>query len=182
MLLFIVCWFALCTFVIYAIVVLLTVAIEKVAIPGKKPNFKRSERYRTYVGILCFILSLFFESLFIYVAPETNLPTAYIKRRADDKFVLTTKGKRRASFYDIPSYFRRDTFYIDSAQFVLPWPDKTIYSSEILNKPGDQKPSKGDIRINGSDLQIDLYYEEEDDDGNYNVAYPWNGRYTLEWQ
>jgi hypothetical protein len=172
-------WFSLVALVVYAIVLLLTVSIEKIFHKDRNINFKRSKQYRRIILPTCFAIGILLNIGYLSINSAHNFKTAYIEKKSD-KFIVTILWKGNLMVHDPISLFEKKT-YIDSDKFEIPRANGIIDGLEIPNRPGSYKILKGDaFIINDNKMKVQLFYDNYDD--KKIEASELNGDYDLEWR
>jgi len=111
--------------------------------------------------------------------PAKNFKTAYIDKTGDN-YQVTLLGKRSLMTHDPISILKRET-YIDSFKINIPRQEGIIDGTELFNRPGGYKLTKGTtISITDDKMKVTLLYDNFDDktiDKSF-----WNGEYDLQWR
>jgi hypothetical protein len=163
--------------IFFIILILISFALSKTLTLIFRKLFKILPKKLKIINVILTI-TIFSSFLFyfIFYNPAKNFKTAYIEKH-NDKFIITTIGKRNLMVHDPISALKKGT-YIDSAKYVISKPYGIIKGKALPNEPGSYPTINNNaITIEGNSLKIDLIYYNFDD--KVNKPNVWNGNYKL---
>jgi hypothetical protein len=134
----------------------------------------KAEKLRKVRRLVSAIGGLLITSFYLFVSPTSNNETAKIESYGD-KYQVTLTGERLLMTHDPFSFLKRGT-YTDTLQLIIPRDKGEIKGAEIPTEKGHYKMI-GTLNIDGGKMELDLYYDNSDD--NIKDPLSWNDNYRL---